>query len=1025
MPPIKLLLTVSAYHCQMRDTANRRKTGFSLIMVSILLTVAALIFVSVLPGGLDVNQRTINNTKRLEKIEEGMRSFMAAHQRRPCPADGQYDVNTANFGLEAANPGNCTTGTPAAPMGPDTNTTACTGNVGCIVSGVIPTKTLGLPDDYAFDEYGRRFEYAVDTRATSKSFCNVLQDYPTNDGKGGLVIKDGTTGNIIDNVMYAYISHGKSGYGAYPEQGGAGGHTPAQSVALRINTGSTDTDKQTNAGVDGSFNYSNSNFTNVKVRKDPSKTFDDLVWYREDLKNTCCIGPQCPIIGFRLDGYATTAGINDSGPGTSMAVGDINGDGYADIVTATNRYGSVSGTQGTGEAWVYFGTKASNIVSPFIMNNNCDGTNCVRIDGIYYDGGGLAVSAVGDINHDGYDDIVFSYAGGVYVVFGEPASFWALHPVYTLDATPGTGLIDGVHGFEIDDTIAGESFGSTYWGYAVTLADINGDSYKDIIIGAYAATVGGATDTGKVYVIYGGAGGLPAPTVNTHTSTCVDGVSSVSGLSPGQVVTGTGFASGTTITALNTCLSGVNTVTLSNATSTSTTTTMNIISTPVSAFMDGTHGFELDGVVSQTGYPYEGLGAMVAAGDINGDHYDDMVLSTFWASSQGNTDGDIYTIFGSATPPAVPTTTITASSAGSTSITVGSHAGLYVGQTISSAGLPPLATMITLTSNSAVTTVASASGLYAGQTINLPGTFIYALSSLTGITTITAISGNTVTLANTSNYFTGTIPMYVVPVITGCGTTTLGAACTSNNLTISVPASAAATGASFVDAAIPITNLTDATNGFELYGGADGATNRPGAITVADVDGDGNADIILSGGYYPWTSVVYGQAKGAGTGTPWPYAHQGLTAAFYDGTNNSGFMINGISGGVIAVGDVNHDGHADIIVGNNQATPGGNYRAGSVDILFGPSSRWPASTTFNSAYVDGVRAVEFDGPTANGFIGASLAVGDFNKDGYPDILIGAPGNPLASGSVGSVWGIWGKKAKSWANAPITDLSTVP
>ena len=146
------------------------RAGFSLIMMSILITVAAIIMVSMLPGqdAGDYAQKTANNVLKLDKVEEAMRSFMAVNGRRPCPADGQYAINTANFGKEAAIAGTCTGSTPAAPLGPDAGTNH-------IVGGVIPTKSLGLPDDYAFDEFGRRFTYVVDRRATNLSACRALE----------------------------------------------------------------------------------------------------------------------------------------------------------------------------------------------------------------------------------------------------------------------------------------------------------------------------------------------------------------------------------------------------------------------------------------------------------------------------------------------------------------------------------------------------------------------------------------------------------------------------------------------------------------------------------------------------------------------------------------------------------------------------------------------------------------------------------------------------------------------------------
>ncbi len=116
---------------QKQESPREKMAGFSLIFVAILLTVAALVFVSVLPGqeAGDTNQKTLNNAKKLERVEEAMRAFMAANGRRPCPADGQYDQNTQYFGIEADNPGSCVGGGGAngiiAPLGPDTSTSNC------------------------------------------------------------------------------------------------------------------------------------------------------------------------------------------------------------------------------------------------------------------------------------------------------------------------------------------------------------------------------------------------------------------------------------------------------------------------------------------------------------------------------------------------------------------------------------------------------------------------------------------------------------------------------------------------------------------------------------------------------------------------------------------------------------------------------------------------------------------------------------------------------------------------------------
>lgn len=579
-------------HAQYQEGMPRfsGQAGFSLIWMSILITVASIIMVSVLPGNEagDYNAKTQADMKKLMRVEEAMRSFMATNLRRPCPASGTYAINTANFGKEAANPGSCTGGTPAVQLGPETSDTNCTNNTtGCIVSGVIPTRSLGLPDEFMFDSYGRRFTYVVDVRATQTKTCISLEAMNWNGvptGTGGLIIKD-AAGTTVDNTMYAFIQHGPSGYGAFPEQGSDAAH--------RIFSASTDANEMTNAGVDstcvsGKSDFSsctNSDFTNVRIRDSAilpftsggnlDTGFDNMLYYRGDIKNTCCLGPVCTPVGFLANGSSAFYAI-----GYAMAIGDINNDGTNDLITGSNDCAAVllgkKNAQQTG-----------SYADPTTMTPDfkiCDNVDFAVPSSI----------AVGDVNGDGIPDIIIgvspatvsgnAHAGKVFVVFGEPESFWSQHTSYTLDATAGTGLIDGVHGFEIDGVSANDSAG-----YSVAVGSFLGSTngsqpVADILIGARQRN----SNAGAAYVVFGGAaqgtGGNWLP----------------------------GTAKSFSLSALNGS-TGVN----------------------------GTAGIELDGTTSST----ETAGSSVAMGDINGDGYADAMIAAPTAN-HGVAGGSVYVVLG-------------------------------------------------------------------------------------------------------------------------------------------------------------------------------------------------------------------------------------------------------------------------------------------------------------------------------------------------------------------------------------------
>jgi hypothetical protein len=172
--------------------------------------------------------------------------------------------------------------------------------------------------------------------------------------------------------------------------------------------------------------------------------------------------------------------------GVSMASAyDINGDGYGDFVV-----GATKGPVGNGKALVFYGH-----ANPWSSTSSPN----VTLNGTQVGGGFGTTVTAGDFNGDGYADVavganfnngpgnVPTQAGQVFIYLGGPGGL-ATTPAQTL-----TGSENNEH------------FGSTVVGDA----DVNGDGYTDLVVGAPDHDVTGQADAGALYEFHGGTGSTP------------------------------------------------------------------------------------------------------------------------------------------------------------------------------------------------------------------------------------------------------------------------------------------------------------------------------------------------------------------------------------------------------------------------------------------------------------------------------------------------------------------------------------
>ncbi|MFD3561764.1 FG-GAP and VCBS repeat-containing protein [Streptomyces sp. NPDC058686] len=179
-----------------------------------------------------------------------------------------------------------------------------------------------------------------------------------------------------------------------------------------------------------------------------------------------------------------------SGGGTgplTLTAGDVNGDDATDLVVDgyetntsagwnTNFYipGSASGLVGS----------SAQTLKPGIITDIGD----VNGDGF----GDIVTGQQWDASTDGSADQTNSTDGGkVNITYGSASG-----PATTAAISQDTGNVPG--GSERGDEFGGE----------LSLGDINGDHYQDLVVGAAGENLGGVTDTGSVTVLYGSANGI-------------------------------------------------------------------------------------------------------------------------------------------------------------------------------------------------------------------------------------------------------------------------------------------------------------------------------------------------------------------------------------------------------------------------------------------------------------------------------------------------------------------------------------
>ncbi len=286
---------------------------------------------------------------------------------------------------------------------------------------------------------------------------------------------------------------------------------------------------------------------------------------------------------------------------TISSAGDINGDGYQDFMVASDYYNNRQG-----RVYIFHGGPSLNDTADVVITGP---TAAVT----YF---GSTINNIGDINHDGYSDIIIgqegSTNGNAYIYYGGSS----------MDTTA-------------DVTFTGEAAGDALGSFVGLAGDVNNDGNQDILIGAYLNDTAG-TNAGAAYIFYGNGSGVDTTADVTMRAAAANDLLGYYATTLGDV-NGDGYAD-VLVTAYGQDTGG-----------------SNVGAAYVyygGSSMDGTADVTFRGSASEE---YFG-GSTGYVGDINGDGYNDIMVGT---SNYSSNKGRLSIYYGGSSIDSIADVTLT------------------------------------------------------------------------------------------------------------------------------------------------------------------------------------------------------------------------------------------------------------------------------------------------------------------------------------------------------------------------------
>ncbi len=194
-----------------KSALNHSQAGFTLAEAAMVLAVLAVVIGAMVPSFLSIRvaEQARNTAQNLKTVMNTIAAFVQSSGCVPCPVPAERALSDWR-GLVGAGRG---------------DNQAC-GICGDAV-GLVPFRSLGIPESFAKDAYGHWLTYAVDTELAGYVAVDPQTQLPVS-GANGMCSVTFALASPLDirlsdtahqsNIAVLLLSHGANGYGAYRNQ---------------------------------------------------------------------------------------------------------------------------------------------------------------------------------------------------------------------------------------------------------------------------------------------------------------------------------------------------------------------------------------------------------------------------------------------------------------------------------------------------------------------------------------------------------------------------------------------------------------------------------------------------------------------------------------------------------------------------------------------------------------------------------------------------------------------------------------